>query len=97
MPDSLTALEVDRSKLLQEFLGLGDLRPGSIGAVVAPLRQTYLPFAPTPMILAMIPSSGSRVGWLARPSPNPSLARRLCARPSRKLPSSIAFRNSARG
>jgi hypothetical protein len=34
MPDSLTALEVDRSKLLQEFLGLGDLRPGSIGAVV---------------------------------------------------------------
>ncbi|HUJ76022.1 MAG TPA: DUF6788 family protein [bacterium] len=34
MPDSLAALEADRSQLLQEFLGLGDLRPGSIGAVV---------------------------------------------------------------
>src|SRR5690349_4358382 len=34
MPDSLTALEADRSKLLEEFLGLGDLRPGSITAVV---------------------------------------------------------------
>jgi hypothetical protein len=34
MPDSLAALEADRSKLLQEFLGLGDLRPGSITAVV---------------------------------------------------------------
>ena len=36
MPDSLTALEVNRSKLLQQFLGLGDLRPGSITAVVRP-------------------------------------------------------------
>jgi len=34
MPDSLAALEADRAHLLQEFLGLGDLRPGSIGAVV---------------------------------------------------------------
>jgi hypothetical protein len=34
MPTSLAALESDRSQLLQEFLGLGDLRPGSIGAVV---------------------------------------------------------------
>ena len=34
MPDSLSALEADRSKLLEEFLGLGDLRPGSITAVV---------------------------------------------------------------
>jgi hypothetical protein len=34
MPDSLTALEADRSKLLQDFLGLGDLRPGSITAVI---------------------------------------------------------------
>ena len=34
MPDSLAALETDRSQLLQAFLGLGDLRPGSIGAVV---------------------------------------------------------------
>jgi hypothetical protein len=34
MSDSLTALEADRSQLLEEFLGLGDLRPGSITAVV---------------------------------------------------------------
>ncbi len=34
MPDSLAALEADRCKLLEEFLGLGDLRPGSITAVV---------------------------------------------------------------
>jgi hypothetical protein len=30
MPDALATLEADRSKLLEEFLRLGDLRPGSI-------------------------------------------------------------------
>jgi hypothetical protein len=34
MPDSLSALEAQRSQLLDEFLALGDLRPGSITAVV---------------------------------------------------------------
>jgi len=34
VPDSLIALEADRSKLLQQFLGLGDLRPGSITATI---------------------------------------------------------------
>ena len=34
MPDSLAVLEAERSKLLQEFLGLGDLRPGSLTAVI---------------------------------------------------------------
>ena len=34
MPDTLDALEADRSDLLEEFLRLGDLRPGSITAVV---------------------------------------------------------------
>src|SRR3977135_3692086 len=34
MPRSLATLEADRSKLLEEFLRLGDLRPGSITAVV---------------------------------------------------------------
>jgi hypothetical protein len=34
MPDSLDALETDRSKLLDEFRGLGDFRPGCISAVV---------------------------------------------------------------
>jgi len=33
MPDDLTALEAQRSKLLEDFLSLGDLRPGSITAV----------------------------------------------------------------
>jgi hypothetical protein len=34
MPDTLEALESQRSELLEEFLRLGDLRPGSITAVV---------------------------------------------------------------
>ena len=34
MPDSLATLEAKRSKLLEEFLSLGDLRPGSITAVI---------------------------------------------------------------
>ena len=34
MPDSLTVLEAGRSKVPQHFRGLGDLRPGSITAVV---------------------------------------------------------------
>jgi hypothetical protein len=34
LSDSLATLEADRSKLLEEFLRLGDLRPGSITATV---------------------------------------------------------------
>jgi len=34
MPDSLDAFQAERSKLLLEFLSLGDLRPGSITALV---------------------------------------------------------------
>ena len=34
MSTTLATLETDRSKLLEEFLRLGDLRPGSITAVV---------------------------------------------------------------
>jgi len=34
MPDDLAVLESQRAKLLEEFLRLGDLRPGSITAVV---------------------------------------------------------------
>src|SRR5580692_8738934 len=34
MSDTLEALELQRSELLEEFLRLGDLRPGSITAVV---------------------------------------------------------------
>jgi hypothetical protein len=34
LPETLNSLEADRSKLLEEFLRLGDLRPGSITTVV---------------------------------------------------------------
>ena len=34
MPDVFSKLESDRCKLLEEYLGLGDLRPGSITAVI---------------------------------------------------------------
>jgi len=34
MPDDLATLDAQRSKLLESFLSLGDLRPGSITAVV---------------------------------------------------------------
>ena len=34
MPDALASLDADRFKLLEEFLRLGDLRPGSITATV---------------------------------------------------------------
>jgi len=33
MPDDVATLQTERSKLLEEFLRLGDLRPGSITAV----------------------------------------------------------------
>jgi len=42
VPDFLSALEAQRTRLLQEFLGLGDLRPGSINRVPASLWQTDL-------------------------------------------------------
>lgn len=34
MPEDVDSLETKRSKLLQEFLSLGDLRPGSVTAVM---------------------------------------------------------------
>jgi len=34
MPDPLAALGAERSKLLEQFLSLGDLRPGSVTAVI---------------------------------------------------------------
>ena len=34
MPDDVASLETQRAKLLEEFLGLGDLRPGSLTAVL---------------------------------------------------------------
>lgn len=34
MPDDLASLEIERSRILERFLGLGDLRPGSITTVV---------------------------------------------------------------
>jgi len=37
MPDSLGVLEAERAKLLQQFLSLSDLRPGSITAILRPV------------------------------------------------------------
>jgi len=34
MPDDLATLEIERSQILQQFLSLGDLRPGSITTTV---------------------------------------------------------------
>jgi len=34
MPDDLAMLEAERSRILEQFLGLGDLRPGSITAAI---------------------------------------------------------------
>jgi hypothetical protein len=50
---SLTALEAKRSSILQQFVGLGDLRPGSISAVAA-VAGSRTAIAPNPTILATI-------------------------------------------
>jgi len=41
MSDLLNSLEAQRTKILQQFLGLGDLRPGSISAVVHRCGKSY--------------------------------------------------------
>lgn len=41
MSDPLNSLEAQRSKILQQFLSLGDLRPGSISAVVHRCGKSY--------------------------------------------------------
>jgi Family of unknown function (DUF6788) len=41
MPQTLNSLEAQRSTILQQFLGLGDLRPGSISAVAHRCGKSY--------------------------------------------------------
>ena len=41
MSNDLATLETQRSQLLEEFLGLGDLRPGSITAVTRRCGKPY--------------------------------------------------------
>ena len=41
MSDPLNSLEAQRIKILQQFLSLGDLRPGSISAVVHRCGKSY--------------------------------------------------------
>ena len=41
MSDPLNSLETQRIKILQQFLSLGDLRPGSISAVVHRCGKSY--------------------------------------------------------
>lgn len=41
MSESMNSLETQRAKILQQFLGLGDLRPGSISGVVHRCGKSY--------------------------------------------------------
>src|SRR5438445_12846654 len=41
MSDPLNSLEAQRIKILQQFLSMGDLRPGSISAVVHRCGKSY--------------------------------------------------------
>lgn len=41
MSDPLTSFETQRTKILEQFQGLGDLRPGSISAVVHRCGKSY--------------------------------------------------------
>ena len=50
VPQSLTDLEVERAKLLQQFLTLGDFRPGSITASVRRCGKSLLAIVPSPTI-----------------------------------------------
>ena len=47
MPNDLATLETQRSKLLEEFLGLRDLRPGFHHRRDPALRQAFLPLRQT--------------------------------------------------
>jgi hypothetical protein len=47
MPDGVATLESPGSKLPEEFLGLGDLRPGLPYRGHAPQRQAVLPLRQT--------------------------------------------------
>jgi len=65
MPDDLASLETQRSMLLEEFLGLGDLRPGSITAVT---RRCGNPpaTAPNTTTLDTIRNFASLAAWPAK-------------------------------
>jgi hypothetical protein len=65
MSDDLATLETQRSKLLEEFLGLGDLRPGSITAVTRRCGKSSAT-APNTTTRDMIRNFGSRVASRAR-------------------------------
>jgi hypothetical protein len=56
MPDSLGVLEAERAKLLQQFLSLSDLGPGSITARVRPAENPAAT-VPSPTIPDTIHSS----------------------------------------
>ena len=56
MPDSLGVLQAERAKLLQQFLRLSDLRPGSITASVRPAENPPAT-VPSPTIPDTIHSS----------------------------------------
>jgi len=95
MPATLSKLESDRSKLLEEFLRLGDLRPGSITAVVRSCGKPTCHCA-KPNDAGHDPSCASPEGWLARPLPKPSPIPLHFGKHNRRSPSSVVSRVSAK-
>ena len=78
MPDSLQELEADRSNILRQFAALGDLRPGSICALVrfalSPAVAGSRPATvPSPTIQGTILRFASHARWMAKPWPSPLL------------------------
>jgi hypothetical protein len=61
MHDALATLETDRAKLLEEFLRLGDLRPGSIMGH-SQIDSTYWYLHATPHVLGQISDLSETLG-----------------------------------
>ena len=93
MSDPLNSLEAQRIKILQQFLSLGDLRPGSISAVVHRCGKSYChcakPHDPghAPQIRVLRKVHGKSVAETFR-------ARLRSAKRRGRFPNSIAFRIS---
>src|ERR1700752_1361920 len=90
MPDDVATLQTERSKLLEEFLRLGDLRPGSITAVT---RRCGKPSCHC----AKRNDPGHDPQFrLTRRVAGKTVTETFCARRNRRLPSFTASKSSAR-
>ncbi len=94
MPD-INTLEADRAKLLEDFLRLGDLRPGSITAVVRRCGKLSCHCA-KPNDPGHDPQFRLTRRVTGKSVTERSPTRPRCARRSTKSPSSIDSRNSAK-